>query len=150
MIDSKLLSLESFSSLRKKFKEKKIVLCHGVFDLLHIGQINYFEAAKKNGNILVVSITSNEFVNKGPGRPAFNIQQRLNCVSALEIVDYVYVSENETAVDVIKKLQPNFYCKGLDYYDKSNDLNLKKEINQLKLSRLSLGEKVRVRGTITN
>jgi len=128
-MSSKLIT--NLSNIRKVNKSK-IVLCHGVFDLLHIGHINYFEAAKKNGNILVVSITSNEFVNKGPGRPAFNIQQRLNCVSALEIVDYVYVSENETAIDIIKQLQPNFYCKGLDYYDKPNDLNLKKEINQLK------------------
>ena len=53
-------------------------------------------------------------------------------VSALEIVDYVYVSDNETAIDVIKKLEPNFYCKGLDYHNKSNDKNLKKEISQLK------------------
>ena len=60
MIDSKLLSLESFSSLRKKFKEKKIVLCHGVFDLLHIGHIDYLESAKKFGDILIVSITSDK------------------------------------------------------------------------------------------
>lgn len=74
-MSSKLIT--NLSNIRKVNKSK-IVLCHGVFDLLHIGHINYFEAAKKNGNILVVSITSNEFVNKGPGRPAFNIQQRLN------------------------------------------------------------------------
>ncbi len=126
--------ITNLSDLRKKII-KKIVLCHGVFDILHVGHINYLKEAKGNGDILVVSITSNEFVNKGPGRPAFNIQQRLSCVSALEIVDYVYVSDNETAIDVIKKLQPDFYCKGLDYYHKSNDINLKKEINQLKKNR---------------
>ena len=66
---------------------------------------------QKNGDILVVSITGNKFVNKGPGRPAFNVKERLGCVSALEIVDYVYVSDNETAIDVIKNLSPIFIVK---------------------------------------
>ena len=102
--------ITNLSDLRKKIR-KKIVLCHGVFDILHVGHINYFKAAKKNGDILVVSITGNKFVNKGPGRPAFNVKERLGCVSALEIVDYVYVSDNETAIDVIKNLSPIFIVK---------------------------------------
>ncbi len=128
-MQSKLIN--NLSKIRINTK-KKIVLCHGVFDLMHIGHLNYFKAAKKNGDILVVSITSDEFVNKGPGRPAFNKNQRLDCVSSLEIVDYVYLNNHENAVDVIKHLQPNFYCKGSDYLNKSNDINLKKEVNQLK------------------
>jgi len=59
----------------KIFKNKKIVLCHGVFDLLHLGHINYFKSAKKLGDVLVVSVTNNKFVNKGPGRPAFNLKE---------------------------------------------------------------------------
>ena len=56
-----------FKNLRQK--TKKIVLCHGTFDLLHLGHINHLSDAKKLGDLLVVSITRNEFVNKGPGRP---------------------------------------------------------------------------------
>ena len=123
--------ITNLSDLRKKIRKKNCSMSWGI-RYPHVGHINYFKAAKKNGDILVVSITGNEFVNKGPGRPAFNVHERLGCVSALEIVDYVYVSENETAIEVIKKLEPNFYCKGLDYYDKPNDENLKKEISQLK------------------
>ena len=63
--------LHIISSL-KKSQGKKIILCHGVFDLLHIGHIKHFEEAKKMGDILVVTITPDQFVNKGPGRPAFN------------------------------------------------------------------------------
>ena len=56
----------------EKRKNKKIVHCHGVFDLIHVGHIKHFKEAKKNGNFLVVSITSDKFVNKGSGRPIFN------------------------------------------------------------------------------
>jgi cytidyltransferase-like protein len=50
---------------------KTIVQCHGVFDLLHPGHVRHLKSAKKLGDVLVVSITADEFVNKGPGRPAF-------------------------------------------------------------------------------
>ena len=70
-----------FSKLRKE--GKKIVQCHGVFDLLHIGHLKHFREAKTFGNILVVSITPDEFVNKGPGRPAFSTSLRLEAMSVL-------------------------------------------------------------------
>ena len=70
---NKVLDLKGLKKVRQKFIGKKIVLCHGVFDLLHIGHINYLRSSKKYGNILVVSVTSDKFVNKGPGRPAFSI-----------------------------------------------------------------------------
>ena len=60
----------------KKKNGKKVVMCHGVFDLLHLGHIKHFEKAKSLGDILVVSITADKFVNKGPGRPAFNESDR--------------------------------------------------------------------------
>ena len=65
---------KKFVSLRKG---KKIVLCHGVFDLLHFGHLNHFEKAKSHGDILVVSITPDKFVNKGPSRPTFEESVRL-------------------------------------------------------------------------
>ena len=74
---------------REKLKKKKIVLCHGVFDLLHIGHIKHFKQAKNFGDILVVSVTSSEFVNKGPNRPTFKDQQRIEGIAALNVVDYV-------------------------------------------------------------
>ena len=63
--------------LKKKItfykKEKnKIVLCHGVFDVVHIGHIKHFEKAKEFGDILIVSITADKYVNKGPGKPLFS------------------------------------------------------------------------------
>ncbi len=131
---NKILDIKNLKKLKNKFTKKKIVLCHGVFDLLHIGHISYFKSAKKYGNILVVSVTNDKFVNKGPGRPAFSINNRLKFLQEIECIDYLYTSNDLTAEKVIKNLKPNFYCKGSDYseYQKKNDQNLNKEINALK------------------
>ena len=71
---------------------KKIVHCHGVFDLLHIGHIKHFEAAKKMGDLLVVTLTADKYVNKGRGRPAFSENLRAEAVAALAAVDYVAIN----------------------------------------------------------
>ena len=134
VIDNKLLSLESFSVLKKKLKKKKIVLCHGVFDLLHIGHINYLESAKKFGDILIVSITSDKFVNKGPGRPYFSEYKRAKMLLSLKIVNYVIINDSLTAENIIKVVKPSFYAKGPDYKDNKNDItkNIYKEVALVK------------------
>ena len=128
---NKILDIKKLKKLRNKFIKKKIVLCHGVFDLLHVGHINYFKSAKKYGSILIVSITNDKFVNKGPGRPAFSINNRLKFLQEIECIDFLYISNDYTAEKVIKNLRPNFYCKGNDYadYQKRSDKNLNSEIN---------------------
>ena len=133
-IRNKILNIQNLKKVRNKNIKKKIVLCHGVFDLLHVGHIDYFKSAKKYGNILVVSVTNDKFVNKGPGRPAFSISNRLKFLHEIECIDYLYVSNDLTSEKVIKNLKPNFYCKGSDYSKDQvkNDKNLKKEINALK------------------
>ena len=105
-----------------KSQGKKIVHCHGVFDLLHIGHIKHFEEAKSFGDILVVSITPDEFVNKGPGRPAFTTKLRLHALASLEAVDYVIANKWPTAIEIIKELKPNIYCKGPDYKNPMDDI----------------------------
>jgi len=125
--------LSSFSKSKKTYK-KKIVLAHGVFDLLHIGHINYLKSAKKLGDILVVSITADKFVNKGPGRPYFSEINRLTFLASLYFVDYVVISNETTSVNIIQKLKPNLYVKGSDYKNSKDDLsgNLLKEIKAVK------------------
>ena len=125
-------------SLRKR--KKGIVLCHGTFDLLHLGHINHLSEANKFGNILVVSVTSDKFVNKGPGRPYFNTRQRAEALSALEHVNYVIINKDLTASKIIKLLKPNIYCKGPDYKDNRQDTTgeIKNEISATK----SIGGKI--------
>lgn len=101
---------------------KTVALCHGVFDLMHPGHVVHFREARAMADILVVTLTPDRLVNKGPGRPIFNQQLRLDTISALQFVDYVALNEWPTAVETIKKLKPAFYVKGSDYADQDADV----------------------------
>ena len=122
---NKIQSLDSLEKIviKEKRKKKKIVLCHGVFDLLHVGHIKHFEESKKQGDLLIVSITTDAYVSKGPNRPAFNEKLRLEALAALEVIDYIVLSNFPTAIQVIKKIKPNIYCKGPDYKKLSEDIS---------------------------
>lgn len=106
-----------------KRKGKKIVQCHGVYDLMHYGHIHQFEQARKCGDILVVSLTTDQFVNKGPGRPVFNEKIRAETIASLSVVDFVAFSRSESAVDLIKLLKPDFFVKGESYRAHEKDLS---------------------------
>jgi rfaE bifunctional protein nucleotidyltransferase chain/domain len=101
---------------------RRVVHCHGVFDLLHPGHIRHFEAARAYGDVLVVTITPDEFVAKGPGRPAFNHRLRAESIAALACVDYVAINQWPTAVETIALLRPSVYAKGSDYADAGRDV----------------------------
>ena len=109
----------------KRYKNKKIILCHGVFDLLHIGHIKHFQEAKKLGDILVVTITPDKFVKKGPNRPVFNSNLRIEALASLECIDYLAINKWENAIETIKAIKPDYYCKGPDYKNKEQDLTKK-------------------------
>lgn len=106
-------SPEFFAKLRKK--GKKIIQCHGTFDLLHSGHIIHFEEAKSLGDILVVTVTSEKYVNKGPGRPYFNDELRVKFISSLESVDYVVLIPFFAAKEAIECVKPHIYCVGKEY-----------------------------------
>ena len=120
----KILPLDELATVVASLRAngKTLVHCHGVFDLLHPGHIRHFEAAKRHGSILVVTVTPDEYVSKGPGRPAFNQRLRAESLAALERVDYVAINEWPTAVETIKLLRPHVYVKGSDYQDRDSDL----------------------------
>jgi rfaE bifunctional protein nucleotidyltransferase chain/domain len=101
------------SQLKKE--GKKIVHCHGCFDLLHIGHIKYFQSAKEMGNILVVTVTPDIYIDKGPDRPVFNQALRSEAIAALECVDYVAINEWPTAEETLRTLRPNIYVKGQEF-----------------------------------
>ena len=132
----KIFNLKSIKNIisKQKLNKKTIVLSHGVFDLLHLGHIKHFESAKKNGDFLVVSITTDKFVNKGSGRPFFNAYQRASTISSLEVVDAVIISNFETSEKIINIVKPNIYFKGPDYKNNKKDYtkNIYKEIKAIK------------------
>ena len=135
---NKLITLKELNSLNTKLKKskKKVILCHGVFDVLHYGHILHFREAKKLNGIVVVSVTADKFVNKGPHRPVFNLETRMKMLESIEEIDYVIPSLSKTPIDNIKKIKPDIYFKGKDYINKKKDLtgNIFKEIKAIKSS----------------
>lgn len=106
---------------RHRAEGKRVAHCHGVFDVLHPGHVRHLRAARALADVLVVTITGDRYVNKGPGRPAFNELLRAEFLSAISVVDYVAINLAETAVDLIKVLKPDFYVKGSDYVRRNDD-----------------------------
>ncbi len=94
---------------------KTVVHCHGCFDIVHPGHIRYFQFAKQQGDILVVSLTGDPHVGKGEGRPYIPQELRAENLAALEFVDYVYINPTNTAVDLLASFKPDIYIKGREY-----------------------------------
>ncbi|MDX2346809.1 MAG: PfkB family carbohydrate kinase [Legionella sp.] len=116
-------SFDALNQVLDKYRDNtKIVHCHGVFDLLHIGHIRHFKAAREFGDILVVSLTPDIYVNKGSGRPAFTEQLRAEAIASLDCVDYVVINTSPIAVEAIQQIRPDFYIKGDEYADQKNDI----------------------------
>ena len=102
---------------------KLIVHAHGVFDLLHPGHIRHLAEAKTFGDVLVVTLTEDRYVNKGPHRPAFAEGLRAEAMAALGVVDYVAINRNPTAVEAIDAIRPDVYVKGPDYRSSADDVS---------------------------
>src|SRR3990170_5194156 len=118
----KILELEELAKKIEVLKSegKKIVLCHGCFDLMHPGHIKYFQASKKMGDVLVVTVSPDIYVDKGDGRPVFNQTLRAESIAALECVDYVAINRWPTAVETLRLLRPNIYVKGQEFENKED------------------------------
>ena len=108
-----LLELQQYSLSFKK-NNQKIVLCHGCFDPIHAGHIDYFKQAKALGEILVVSVTNDKFLNqqKGDGRPFQKIEKRVEILSEINCIDYLVENPDDTVENLIEILQPDIYAKG--------------------------------------
>ena len=113
----KILELEVLAEKLADLKSRgmKIVHCHGCFDMMHPGHIKYFQASKEMGDVLVVTVTPDQFVDKGPDRPVFDQNLRAESIAALESVDYVAVNRWPTAEETLRLLLPNYYVKGQEF-----------------------------------
>ena len=104
----KIIDKKNLINLKNKFKKKKFILCHGVFDVIHYGHITHFNNAKKFGDILIVSVTKDIYIKKGINGTIFNELQRVKFLSEISVIDYVYLCETESAADSIKTIKPDF------------------------------------------
>lgn len=94
---------------------RKVVHCHGCFDIVHPGHIRHLRHARSQGDILLVSLTGDEEVKKGTGRPLIPEELRAENLAALDCVDWVYVEQRPTASELLGEVQPDVYVKGREY-----------------------------------
>jgi cytidyltransferase-like protein len=116
----KLLNFDELPSLRRRLAGRRIVQCHGAFDLVHLGHLTHFEEARSLGDVLVVTLTGDRHITKKRS-VTFTEEQRARQVAALEIVDYVAIVQEPTALSAIEALQPDVYVKGPEYADLTLD-----------------------------
>jgi rfaE bifunctional protein nucleotidyltransferase chain/domain len=115
----KIVSRQGLTTILEEHRRasRKIVFANGVFDLLHVGHIRYLEAARAEGDVLVVGINSDSSTRKlkGPGRPILTERARATLVAALKSVNYVIIFDELDVNSLLKELQPNVHAKGTDY-----------------------------------
>jgi len=123
-VSKKIKTLGELAQITKRLKAKgkKVVHCHGVYDLVHPGHIRHLNAAKKEGDVLVVTITKDKHVKRGPGRPIFNEHLRTETLASLASTDFVCAVDYPTAIETIRAIKPDYYVKGQDYKDKKKDV----------------------------
>jgi rfaE bifunctional protein nucleotidyltransferase chain/domain len=124
VIRNKIQDLKDLAMIieQEHVKGRKVVHCHGVFDLLHIGHIRYFEQARQMGDVLIVTLTPDRYVDKGPDRPAFSENLRAEAIASLNFVDYVAINQWPTAEETLRLLRPDIYVKGSEFRDISSDM----------------------------
>ena len=96
-------------------RAKKVIMCHGVFDVVHPGHLRHLLYAKSKGDVLVISITADMHISKGQYRPHVPQDLRALNLAAFEIVDFVLIDRNATPIQNIALLQPDFFAKGYEY-----------------------------------
>lgn len=94
---------------------RSVVQCHGCFDIVHPGHVRHLQFAATQGDRLLVSITPDESVNKGEGRPLFSQDLRAENLAALDCVDWVCINDEPTAERLLETIRPDVYIKGREY-----------------------------------
>src|SRR5262249_38085323 len=112
----KVLPLADLARIRSQFRDRTIILCHGAFDLVHVGHMIHFEEARALGDILVVTLTADKHIHKKRS-VSMREDYRARQVAALEIVDYVAIVDEPSAVAALDALHPDVYVKGPEYSD---------------------------------
>ena len=116
----KILTIDELPRLRERLRDRRIIQCHGAFDLVHPGHLGHFEEARALGDLLVVTVTGDRHITKKRSI-TFTEDQRARQVAALEIVDYVAIIQEPTALSAIEALHPDVYVKGPEYADLTLD-----------------------------
>ena len=114
--NDKIITREQVSQIVSQLKRegRKVAFTNGCFDLLHIGHLELLENARKLGDILIVGLNSDDSVRrlKGPQRPINTQLDRARILAALEVVDYVVIFNEDTPLELIQTIKPDFLING--------------------------------------
>jgi len=96
---------------------RTVVFANGVFDLLHVGHVRYLQAAREQGDLLIVGVNSDASTRtlKGAGRPILTERARASLVAALAAVNYVVIFDELDVNTLLREFQPDVHAKGTDY-----------------------------------
>ncbi len=119
-ISNKIVTHGQLMEIRDGLRDEglRLVQCHGCFDIVHPGHIRHLQFAASQGDRLVVSVTADAYVNKGPDQPMFPHDLRAENLAALAFVDWVYIHHESTAVNLLGEIKPDVYVKGAEYASK--------------------------------
>lgn len=117
MFRHKIKALEELAqAIGKRPRPKAVIMCHGVFDIVHPGHLRHLMYAKEKADVLVASLTADAHITKADHRPYVPQELRAQNLAALEMVDYVIIDPNPTPIEYIKHLQPDYFAKGYEYF----------------------------------
>src|SRR5207245_439516 len=116
---NKILPLEPLALKVAEHKDRgeRVVLANGCFDVLHVGHVRYLQGARREGDVLVVAINSDQSVRslKGKGRPVLPAEARARLVAGLAAVRYVVIFDEPDVTRLLSILRPDVHAKGTDY-----------------------------------
>jgi cytidyltransferase-related domain len=116
----KIIDIKKLKKIAGNFPRKnKIILCHGNFDVVHPGHVRHLTYAKTKAKILVVSITADEYIQKGTYRPFVPESLRALNLAAFQMVDYVIIDRNHKPLKNLSIIKPDFFAKGFEYSSSS-------------------------------
>jgi len=131
--DYKFIDIKKIKKILGKFpRQKKVIMCHGVFDVVHPGHIRQFLYAKSKAEILLVSLTADKHINKGSYRPHVPQDLRAFNLAALDIVDYVIIDKEKEPIKNIKHIKPDYFVKGFEYKNIDQNIKTIKEYDAIK------------------
>ena len=96
-------------------RQRTVVMCHGVFDLVHPGHVRHLLYAKSKADVLIASITADRHITKGTHRPHVPQDLRAVNLAAFEVVDFVVIDKNAKPLDNIRLIEPDYFAKGFEY-----------------------------------
>lgn len=131
-LSAKIKSVEELcATIGSRPRVKSVIMCHGTFDIVHPGHIRHLMYAREKGDVLVVSITSDQHITKANFRPYVPELLRAMNLASLEMVDYVIIDTEPKPLRNLKQIQPDFYAKGFEYVNGAIDPRTQEEIDVL-------------------